>query len=210
MALMVFGAILYCLWRAGAFLPGWIVWEKRGFFVEEEALEVRLDGKRVMIIRDGERMWSSPKGMRVQDVLSCDIDRDGNRELLLLGWKIGRYGKHRPFWVKRDESQWSQHIFVYSCSDGTIRQKWASSYIGLDVLWMEAKDSGAAVQLLLTDRDGAQSGWIWDSWGFTRLESDRAPVERENRGNRKYLKDKLSRATIRTLWESGKTETEKE
>ena len=38
-------------------------------------------------------------GQRVQDSLYADIDRDGQDEKIVLLWKKGRFGKHRPFWI---------------------------------------------------------------------------------------------------------------
>lgn len=74
--------------------------------------EVTLSSRAVSVSRSSDQkiIWKSQKGVKVQDVLSCDIDGDGNDELILLCWKSGRFGKYRPFWIEQDEKEWSQHI----------------------------------------------------------------------------------------------------
>lgn len=172
MALVSTGAILYLLWSRGAFLPRWISWQSGSFYDSSESYEIVLQNKKVEILYGGVSVWNSPKGVKVQSVLSCDIDNDGMDELLLLCWKIGRYGSHRPFWVERDEKKWSQHIFVYEYENGKIKAKWMSSDIGQDVAKMEGNGREAPFnRLLLTAPDGEISRFRWDYWGFTKEET---------------------------------------
>ncbi|MDE5802198.1 MAG: CapA family protein [Lachnospiraceae bacterium] len=172
MALVSTGAILYLLWSGGAFLPRWISWQSGSFYDSSESYEIVLQNKKVEILYGGVSVWNSPKGVKVQSVLSCDIDNDGMDELLLLCWKIGRYGSHRPFWVERDEKKWSQHIFVYEYENGKIKAKWMSSDIGQDVAKMEGNGREAPFnRLLLTAPDGEISQFRWDYWGFTKEET---------------------------------------
>lgn len=173
MALACAGAILYLLWNDGAFLPRWIVWDGGTWRDGTGEYEISLRGKEARVIRGDSVIWTSPPGVKVQEVISCDIDRDSEEELILLCWKIGRYGSRKPFWIDEDERRWSQHIFVYEYREGEIRPKWMSSYIGQDVAHMDVWDGGTSgKRLLLADLDGAISGWAWDSWGFTRVDSE--------------------------------------
>ncbi|MBD5512331.1 MAG: CapA family protein [Lachnospiraceae bacterium] len=172
MALVSTGAILYLLWSGGAFLPRWISWQSGSFYDSSESYEIVLQNKKVEILYGGVSVWNSPKGVKVQSVLSCDIDNDGMDELLLLCWKIGRYGEHRPYWVERDEKKWSQHIFVYEYENGKIKAKWMASDIGQDVAKMEGNGREAPFnRLLLTAPDGEISRFRWDYWGFTKEET---------------------------------------
>lgn len=172
MALVGTGAILYLLWRGGAFLPRWILWESGSFYDSSESYEIVLQDKKMEIWHDGASVWNSPKDVKVQAALSCDIDNDGTDELVLLCWKIGRYGSHRPFWIERDERKWSQHIFVYEYENGTIKAKWMASDIGQDVMRMaESGEKAPFNRLLLTAPDGKVSCFKWDFWGFTREET---------------------------------------
>lgn len=176
MALVCTGAILcflYMLWGKGVFLPRWIEWKSALFSDRTGSYEISLDRKTVSVLYDGTVIFTSPEEVKVQDVLSCDIDHDGTEELILLCWKIGRYGVYRPFWIDRDENRWSQHIFVYEYDQNRICPKWMSSYIGVDVVTMSSNDKEAPYdRLLLVDTEGKMSSWVWDFWGFAREETD--------------------------------------
>ncbi|MCM1101209.1 MAG: CapA family protein [Clostridium sp.] len=185
MASVCAGAVLYLLWLWGVFLPGWIVWDSGTWEGQGGAYEISLQRGRVRVTKsdiEGDAkggasrdplIWTSPDGVKVQAVLSRDIDGDSREELILLCWKIGRYGKYRPFWVGQDERKWSQHIYVYEYGEGEIRPKWMSSYIGQDVVRMETGNRGTSFEhLLLTDPEGMVSSWVWNSWGFTREETE--------------------------------------
>lgn len=167
------GAVLYLLWNNGAFLPQWIAWESRELCDQSGAYEISLEHKTVRVVYEDRVIWTSPDGVKVQQALSCDIDNDNQDELILLCWKIGRYGRHKPFWVEKDENKWSQHIFVYEYNQSEVRPKWMSSYIGQDVAHMAENGKDAPfTRLWLTDSDQKVSSWVWDSWGFTKEDTD--------------------------------------
>lgn len=162
-------ALLYTLWNRGAFLPGWAVWEEKRIIDASGSYEISLTDRAVRITCGGDGIWDSPGNVKVQQVLSWDIDRDEKDELVLLCWKRGRYGKHRPFWVEADEKGWSQHIFVYEYREREIRPKWMSSYIGQDVASMtQAGNKSGEKFLLLTDPGNDISFWQWGAWGFVK------------------------------------------
>jgi len=180
MALAAVGAIACFLWKNQALPPRWVEWKSGTFYSHLGEYEIVLSEKTVKVLRRGTVIWTSPEGVKVQEALSCDIDNDCEEELILLCWKRGRYGRHRPFWVEEDEKGWSQHIFVYEYDQGKVRPKWMSSYIGQDVAKMAAGGggdmtpgpSGQTNRLWLTDPEGRISSWLWDSWGFTREETE--------------------------------------
>ncbi|MDO4302720.1 MAG: hypothetical protein Q4D94_02285, partial [Bacillota bacterium] len=105
-------AVLYALWIQGCFLPLWAKWNQADICDSTGEYQILLQHRTVHVKYQDEIIWSSPGEVNVQDVLSCDIDGDKEDELLLLCWKRGRYGNHKPFWVDEDEKGWSQHIFV--------------------------------------------------------------------------------------------------
>lgn len=173
LAFLCIGAVCYLLWSGGVFLPEWITWEKGSSWDASGAYEISLKQRAVDVLYEDRVIWSSPEGVKVQSVLSCDIDNDGADELLLLCWKKGRYGEHKPFWVEQDEKTWSQHLFVYEYMQGEIRPKWMSSYIGQDVAKMSVRDGAPpGKHLMLASPDGEISSWFWDSWGFTKEKAD--------------------------------------
>ncbi len=120
MAVAVASAIICLVGRNLAFLPRWVEWESGTYYSRCGEYEISLDKKTVRVLRDDAVIWTSPEGVKVQEALSWDIDKDSEDELILLCWKKGRYGRHKPFWVEEDEKEWSQHIFVYEYGEGEV------------------------------------------------------------------------------------------
>lgn len=179
-AALLLGSLIYLLWRGGFFLPRWIQWTSADFRDETGSYRITLrHGALRVSYRDADLpegsdsqddagIWSPPKDVKVQKVLSFDVDNDLQEELVLLCWRIGRYGNARPFWVTENEQTWSQHIFVYEYAQGDIRPKWMSSYIGRDIADISPyRRADSRSRLLLTDSEGEVTVWLWDSWGFT-------------------------------------------
>ena len=164
-AVMVYG------WYQGWFLPGWIQWCDDVYNQECKNIEgidilpdqIELTQKKVKVYIDNEVIWRSPEHVLVQDFLWCDIDHDHEDELLLLCWRIGRYGDARPFWVEDDEHTWSQHIYIYDWRNQEIHPIWMASDIGMDVVsWrFDPKE-----RLVITEKSGRTTGWDWISWGL--------------------------------------------
>jgi len=164
-AILVAAAAALYAWQAGCFLPRWIDWRQTAL-TGPASERIVLAGRQVCVSGAGAVLWRSGRELRVQDALVCDIDRDGQSELLLLCWKRGRYGASRPFWVTRDEMGWSQHIFIYKLTAGGVRPVWMASEIGLEAASWRFDETE---RLVITDRNGAQSAWDWVSWGLSRI-----------------------------------------
>lgn len=154
-------AVVVFAWHRGAFLPKWITWKEKQ--VEDASCTITLDHRRVQVY-DGERvLWESPKDIQVSDFLWCDIDHDDAPELLLLCWRVGRYGNAKPFWEKGDEHTWSQHIFIYDWLNPGIKPSWMASDIGMDAAdWSFDPEN----RLVITETSGRRTGWDWLSWGL--------------------------------------------
>lgn len=167
-AVLIAATGLFAAYRAGLFLPLWISWQDARISGESsgEPDVVVLENKTVRVQRKEEIIWESERGIRVQDVLWCDIDHDDARELLLLCWRRGRYGDSRPFWVEEDEKSWSQHIFIYEWEGNTMRPVWMASELGREV---ESWAFDEERRLVLTDRRGEETAWDWLSWGLTNI-----------------------------------------
>ena len=172
-ALAAAGILFYLLWTNGGFLPRLITWNHAVFSDCSGKYEITLKRRSVSVYSDGTLLWTSPKEIKVQDALSLDIDNDNEEELILLCWKKGHYENYKPFWVKTDERTWSQHLFVYEYGSDEIRPKWMSSYLGQDVADIAAAGSEKTYyRLLFTDTAGNISSWHWDTWGFTKEDTD--------------------------------------
>ncbi len=132
---------------------------------EKNGYRIIQSGRRITVYRGDDRIWELPVENAAQDFFFEDIDHDGQSELLILCWKRGRFGKHRPTWVKHDELGYSQHIYIYEVEDDLVRPKWMASDIGEDAQAI-AFDDGV---LLITETDGDVSKWIWNSWGLEKM-----------------------------------------
>ena len=148
--------IITILYLRGAFLPGWIKWNRERAEKLPEGLEDRL-----------EPSWL------IQDALCFDIDGDGADDSILLVWKRGNYGKYMPTWVRHNEWGFSQHIFIYSLRDDGWHPIWMSSRLGMQTVSFDKGDiipGTDRISLDLTGTDGRVSRWGWLTWGLTRVE----------------------------------------
>ena len=167
-AVVVMLAAAALIWRNVLFLPPWIAWQETQIECGEAAgpARIELSGRRVRVYKGAEMVWETESRIRVQDVLWGDIDHDGAKELMLLCWRRGRYGRKRPFWVEKDEPEWSQHIYLYDWTENGIRPIWMASDIGLDAAAWRFDERE---RLVITERSGAVSRWDWLSWGLERI-----------------------------------------
>ena len=122
LVVVAIGCVWYA-WTRGAFLPAWVTWEERSLTANlgegwSDASCTLGKDHRVRVNGSSESSWTSDDSWLVQDLWSADIDGDGMKELILLVWKQGSFGRHKPFWVKEDERTFSQHIFVIEVRRG--------------------------------------------------------------------------------------------
>jgi len=157
-AAAIAAAAIVMLWMRGAFLPSWVSWQTK------ESKGASLRNRRLHFADvSGETVWDSGADLLVQDFLWADIDHDGEEELLVLCWKIGRYGRAVPMVEKKDGHSWSQHIYIYKSDNGNIRPVWMASDIGLDAQnWRFSEED----RLVITEPQGRESRWDWLSWGL--------------------------------------------
>ncbi len=109
----------------------------------------------------------------VQSYLIADINGDGARDAILLVWKRGSYGRHKPSWVERDDAGLTQHVFIYSeREDGSWHPIWMSSRTGLGIRRMRLGPEipGLSRPSLVFDGRDGETRWGWLSWGLMRLD----------------------------------------
>ena len=88
--------------------------------ITDDDVTVIKKGRSISVLHGGKKIWSLPYDVKAQDILLEDIDGNGSRELIILCWKRGRFGKRRPSWVKEDEREYSQHIFIYNIKEDDV------------------------------------------------------------------------------------------
>ena len=107
---------------------------------------------------------TTPQEWTVADAFSYDFDGDGASEIALVVWKQGSYGTSRPFWVERDTTNMTQHLFVMRYGNDSLEPMWMSSALddAVQSVWID--DLGF---LHLADSGGKELVGQWESWGFT-------------------------------------------
>ena len=130
-----------------------------------------VDGRAVIRDSFGNVLFESDQSWRVDDLLVCDIDHDGEDEMMLLLWKRGKYGEHMPFYEKENDQSFGQHIFIYKKRTenvdkyGFMKAVWMSSAIKEEV---SSWDFSEKERLTVTIRDsGEVRHFDWKSWGLS-------------------------------------------
>lgn len=152
------------------YIPSWIEWKSKEITVYEDTIKLRKK-KLEVFDSNGKVTYSSKDDFKVQDVLVTDIDRDSDKEMIVLLWKHGRYGMHKPFWVEKDEKNYSQHVFIYDVDEaGNVSEKWCASDMGTVAGRIKLMDKNDSI-FLMEDKDKNCTLWMWDSWGVKTVDS---------------------------------------
>ena len=189
------GMLIYILYNYlydnGFFIPSYAIWKDKVVEVEKNASKnieesfaedfsdkeiiyplkkIELKNKKLKCYSNKEIIFESNDNNKVQDFLWCDIDRDGENELITITWKREKYGKYIPFFIKDNDYSWSQHIFIYDYKYGKIVPIWKSSYISVNVKEM-TYDKYNILHLL--DDKGNRTRFYWASWGLSNLKNSK-------------------------------------
>ncbi len=147
--------LVFSLNTGKASLPRWAEWDDKALTQIPDELKDILDPS-----------WL------IQDVLCFDINGDGNADEILLVWKRGSYGSHRPTWVKRNDSGFSQHIFIYTRDGKRWKPIWMSSALHFKAASTEEGDEIPGTgrkSLIITEPSGETTKWGYLTWGLMRL-----------------------------------------
>ena len=171
LAIVAGGVTLATCWLAGRFLPSWVEWNDEELACDlngDGQLEaVRLSDRKLSIFEDGRLACTSRDGWFVSDVFVGDLDSDGVQEIVCLTWKRGSYGPYRPFWVDHDSMDFSQHVFIFHYEDGSLKDDWLSSDIGMQV---ERASLDSHMRLHLHTHDDQDYLCEWEEWGLTYVD----------------------------------------
>ncbi|MBR1508671.1 MAG: hypothetical protein IJ619_11800 [Eubacterium sp.] len=186
-------AVLLCvllygfLYKRGTFLPKWISWkeksekhtfEDRPGRNEDPEREIRVEDAFVDLkdknftisCDDVAPVWTTEDGWLVSDYFIGDIDHDEEDEIVILFWRIGSFGRHKPIWIKEDEKTWSQHIGIYDYEvDKPERAapEWVSSRMGIEAadFFLDEEEI-----LHIITPEGKDVRWCWINWGLTLMD----------------------------------------
>ena len=128
------------------------------------------NGRADIYSSDGDRLWQSDKEWRVQDVLVCDVDRDGLEEIVFLVWKKGNFGKNLPYFVKENDKKMGQHIFIFRKREEEgpyLKAQWMSSALKTELSGISFSEKG---RFVLTSLDGGkETHYDWEGFGLKEM-----------------------------------------
>lgn len=136
--------------------------------LEYNGLKASLKGKTLRIEACSD-VYTTEKGVDVEDMIVTDINNDGAPDVLVLCRKRGSYGDHLPFFVEENDREISQHIFIYSANEKRgIYPLWMSSAVPREISdWCLEKVPGRDLNVLvLIAPDGSETRWRWDYFGL--------------------------------------------
>ena len=169
LGIVVAFCVVIFIWKRN-YIPTWVKWQEKRLKCGQ--CELVIKKKRMSVFNDsGEQLFLSDKSIKFQDAITTDVDGDGLSDIVAVVWKRGLFGKHRPFWVKTDEKDYSQHVFIYGVDEeGKVSQKWFASETGILINRMKLMDKHPQI-ILFEDIDGACSLWKWESFGLKNIEN---------------------------------------
>ncbi|NPV92856.1 MAG: hypothetical protein HPY50_18980 [Firmicutes bacterium] len=126
-----------------------------------------------LIIAGEKEIWRSPPEWEVTGFKLADATNDGQGDLLLVLWKSGSFGQHKPFWFKGEDDQYSNHLFVYNLAKGKLHPVWCSSALDQPIIELSVADvdQDGRNELVVLGEEGALTTWRWRDWGFHQVES---------------------------------------
>ena len=140
--------------------PSWIIWEENS---------IVLPGGHSLAVKD-KTVYVDEQEIFDQDwkcakALTCDLDQDGEEEILMLIWNHMDYGDYHPFWEEKDEKTLREHVYIYNFRDGTMKPNWMSSFLDPEIMDIEVNGN----ELTVTDPHGEITLWQWKTYSIERI-----------------------------------------
>lgn len=121
---------------------------------------------------------------KVKDFLVADLNNDKEGELSLVVWKKGSFGRVLPFWIKRNDREYSSHLFIYKFRDNKLIPFWLSSKLEKPICEVKVIKAGKNTpsENILLVQEGIYTknsylckktqgtNWQWNGWGFTKTD----------------------------------------
>lgn len=145
-----------------------------------------LGGGHLSVNLENRILWESPSNWGVYDCIGEDANNDGQKELILLLWKAGSYGKDKPFWYHGFDEGLSNHLFVYKLVNDRLKPLWCSSALPRPIHSLQVVDINEDGKNELVISEGyygclldekapfktppSQLIMRWQGWGFYSIE----------------------------------------
>lgn len=136
----------------------------------------------LVICQTGGIDWTSPPEWNLKTWAVDDVTGDGYPELVMLLWKEGSFGEHRPWGYQQEDNRFSCHLFVYQLQGQQLLPRWCSSALDKPVRNFAIRQDAEGKRYLAIEEGifsfncagepfifgTACSNWAWGQWGFYR------------------------------------------
>lgn len=148
-----------------------------------------LQKDKLVIRENGQKLWETPPEWKVQSFLLTDANNDGREDLLMVVWKKGSFGKHKPFWISQNDNNLSNHLFLFDLVQKKFKSVWMSSALDKPIKSIKVEDSDKDGKNELQIKEGnylpfadfkkscppyQDTLWQWKGWGFFRIDAQEA------------------------------------
>ncbi|MGI5880961.1 MAG: hypothetical protein ACOX6L_10270 [Syntrophomonadaceae bacterium] len=143
-----------------------------------------LTGGKLTIKQPGSIDWSSPPEWDIQAFVLDDVTGDKEPELVMVLWKRGSFGRHKPIWNgRKEDTKYSCHLFLYQISNNKMIPRWCSSALDRPIKSISVQKNLSGNSFLAVEEGrysfyccghalflGKQyTDWGWKQWGFYRI-----------------------------------------
>ena len=145
----------------------------------------RLSDFRMTVTEGGATIWQSPADWWVTQFVLADSTNNGVTELNMVVWRQGNYGVYRPFWIRGADTEFCNHLYIFTLYHHKIWPVWMSSKIEhpIERLRIYDADGDGRNELVVSeerpltgmparveyDDSGGLTYWRWQIWGFVRV-----------------------------------------
>ncbi len=152
--ILVFGVVVYLSRTKDVIIK--TLYSDLDFDGEDELIEQR--DATISIYRKNQDeynlVWESNPEWNVNDFLVGDINQDGRDELLILLWREGNYGQHKPIWFTEEDDAYTQHIYIYHFEEeDSLSPVWMSSGLRPEVKSWSMNEDNTIRIITVNDED---------------------------------------------------------
>ena len=149
------------------------------YLTDGKLLQAVIIKNKAYVMLDGKAIWESNSGYKVENVLIGDFNNDGIDEIGFSLYKQGSFGPNLPFWLKENDKNISNHLFLYQlkgeASLPRLQMVWGSSALDQPIIKMALVDldQDGKNELAVLEKDDNSTAdlgiWRFNEFNFVNL-----------------------------------------